>query len=105
MNNQDRNESRVPLVSLPDSYLAWVDGVQKIPDIADINLSGKSYSNYYYEPILLLDNCPNSVDLTHSERLKIDDIRNNVAKEDFTYGDFKQLGSSSLGFVTGIVNN
>ncbi|KAH0534845.1 TBC1 domain family member 20 isoform X2 [Cotesia glomerata] len=79
MNNQDRNESRVPLVSLPDSYLAWVDGVQKIPDIADINLS---------------------VDLTHSERLKIDDIRNNISKEDFTYGDFKQLGSSSLGFVT-----
>ncbi|XP_008549043.1 TBC1 domain family member 20 isoform X2 [Microplitis demolitor] len=73
MDDQDHNINRVPLVSLPDSYPAWTDGIPKIPDTAEAN---------------------------SSERLKIDVIRNNVIKQDLTYGDFKRLGSSKLGFVT-----
>ncbi|XP_057333825.1 TBC1 domain family member 20 isoform X2 [Microplitis mediator] len=73
MDDQDQNINRVPLVSLPDSYPAWIDGIPKIPDTAETN---------------------------SSERLKIDVIRNNVIKQDLTYGDFKRLGSSKLGFVT-----
>lgn len=51
MDDQDHNINRVPLVSLPDSYPAWTDGIPKIPDTAEANSSGKIYENIYNEDI------------------------------------------------------
>lgn len=97
----DNSNDRIPLVALSDSCPAWIDGVPWIPHVSEFQSSGKINGNQHFGDFILLDNCGNIESLDHLEKLKINVIRGSVIKDDLTYGDFKLLGCSSLGLVTG----
>lgn len=104
-------ESRdnVPLVILSDSTKAWYDDdAPRIPDIADVVVSGKQ------NKVLIRDGNDHDSDgnngtvteiddpLTSREKTKISVIRGSIANPNLTLGELRRLGCSSEGFVTGI---
>lgn len=94
---------RIPLVLLSDSTEAWYDGIiPRIPDIADLTPSGKQNGVLGQDSDSFMDNsCVGVEGLTNLDRMKISVIRGTITKPDLSLGDFKLLGSSNEGFVTG----
>lgn len=94
---------RIPLVLLSDSTEAWYDGIiPRIPDIADLTPSGKQNGVLGQDSDSFVDNsCVGVEGSMNQERMKISVIRDTITKLDLSLGDFKLLGSSNEGFVTG----
>ncbi|XP_076244708.1 TBC1 domain family member 20 isoform X1 [Calliopsis andreniformis] len=101
--NKDSNsECNVPLVRMSDSTRAWYDNViPRIPDIADVSLSGKQNGvlNHDDDSSLLECDFGDTETLTNRERMKISVIRGTVVNPDLTLGELRLLGCSSDGLV------
>ncbi|XP_015435343.1 PREDICTED: TBC1 domain family member 20 [Dufourea novaeangliae] len=87
---------------MTDSTRAWYDNViPRIPDIADISLSGKQNGvlSHIDDRGLLKGDSGDTDTLTNRELMKISVIRGSVINPNLTLGELRLLGCSSEGLV------